>query len=657
MLGRLLIANRGEIACRIIRSCRRLGIHSIAVYSEADRTALHVRSADEAVCIGPAPARESYLDFEAVLAAARHCRADAIHPGYGFLSENAAFAEACESAGIRFVGPSPAAIRTMGQKHEAKAIVSAAGVPVVPGYMGEDQSAATLAREAARTGFPLLVKAVAGGGGKGMRVVREPGELPEAIAGARGEAESAFGDGRLMLERLLERPRHIEVQVFGDGRGGCLHLFERECSVQRRYQKIIEESPSPFIDAKTRAAMTDAAVRAARAVDYLNAGTVEFIVGAAGDFYFMEMNTRLQVEHPVTEAVTGLDLVEWQLLIASGAGLPLSQDELRQRGHAIEARIYSEDPRRGFLPSTGQIERFACPPEDVHWRVDRGVEDGDRVSVYYDPMIAKVIASGPDRAAALATLRHRLDRTAVFGVATNLPLLREIAMHPRFTAGDVDTVFVDREIEFLTRARPPTPEALLLAAHLSLAEAGAAARRDEPGSPWARGDAWRMGGAGRQTIGLRTPAFQQLRAARRDTGIEIALPDSILAGSVRADDEHRYRVDAGSGPRVIELIRHDSRLQIIGAQADEIALADAWPFDRSIDDADAHPSSPLPGRIVELRVAVGDVVARGEVLAVVEGMKMQHAIRAGRAGRVAQVLAQAGDLVEAEAVLFDIDPA
>jgi 3-methylcrotonyl-CoA carboxylase alpha subunit len=652
MLRRLLIANRGEIACRIMRTCERLGIHSIAVHSEADRGALHVRTADEAICIGPAPARASYLDIDAVIRAARASRADAIHPGYGFLSENAAFAEACEAAGIRFVGPPASAIRAMGLKHEAKAIVSAAGVPVVPGYMGEDQSERVFAREAERVGYPLLVKAVAGGGGKGMRVVRGAAELAEAIRGARGEAENAFGDCRLMLERFLERPRHIEVQVFGDGNGECLHLFERECSVQRRYQKIIEESPSPFLKPATRAAMTAAAVRAARAVGYVNAGTIEFIVSAEGEFFFMEMNTRLQVEHPVTEAVTGLDLVEWQLRVASGERLPMKQEQLRQQGHAIEARIYSEDPRRGFLPSTGRIERFACPHQDAHWRVDRGVEDGDAITVYYDPMIAKVIASGPDRAAALATLRHRLARTAIFGVSTNLPLLREIAAHPQFAAGDVDTGFIDRELQALTRQVPVAPESVLLAASLAL-DSGAGSAT----SPWARGDAWRMTGSGRQAIGLRTPAFRQLRATRRGTRIEILQGDSSLGGSVVADGNDRYTIDAGSGTQEVELIRHGGQLQIVGTQTDEIALAPAWPFDRSVEDADAHPASPLPGRVVELRVKAGDVVARGHVLAVVEGMKMQHAIKAARAGRIASVLTRAGELVDADKVLFDIEPA
>ncbi len=553
MLRRLLIANRGEIACRIMRSCRRLGIHSIAVYSEADSGALHVRSADEAVCIGPAPARESYLDADAVIRASRKTRADAIHPGYGFLSENAAFAEASEAAGIRFVGPPASAIRAMGLKNEAKAIVSAAGVPIVPGYMGDDQDDRVLKREAEQVGFPLLVKAVAGGGGKGMRVVRDAAELNEAIRGARGEAENAFGDGRLMLERFLDRPRHIEVQVFADGHGNCLHLFERECSVQRRYQKIIEESPSPFINAEIRAAMTAAAVRAASAAGYLNAGTVEFIVSTEGKFYFMEMNTRLQVEHPVTEAVTGLDLVEWQLLVASGERLPLAQDQIRQRGHAIEARIYSEDPRRGFLPSTGRLQRFACPPEDLHWRVDRGVEAGDAITVHYDPMIAKMIASGPDRVQALATLRDRLARTAIFGVATNLPLLREIAAHGQFAAGEVDTGFVDRELEVLTRPAPPAPESLLLAASLALDETRELAARGHPASPWMQGDAWRMIGSGRQTVGLRTPTFMQVQASRQDGRVEIRTPAASLAGSVMTATSDHYRVDAGRGPRDIDI--------------------------------------------------------------------------------------------------------
>ena len=542
----------------------------------------------------------------------------------------------------------------MGLKHEAKAIVSAAGVPVVPGYMGEDQSNARLAQEAARIGFPLLVKAVAGGGGKGMRVVRTPEELAEAAAGARGEAENAFGDGRLMLERFLERPRHIEVQVFGDSHGGCVHLFERECSVQRRYQKIIEESPSPFISPATRAAMTAAAVSAARAVDYVNAGTIEFIVDAEGHFYFMEMNTRLQVEHPVTEAVTGLDLVEWQLRVASGERLPLSQQEIQSRGHAIEARLYSEDPRRGFLPSVGRVERFVRPAGNENWRVDAGIEDGDAITVHYDPMIAKVIASGarsrecardaqaparPDGdlrrgeqpAAAARNLRpsavrrgrrrHRVRRPGARGPDAGNGAGTRVA-----AAGGVD------------RTRRPHG---LRPARIALVPRRRLARR------------WR-GPAVHRPAHAVVPAIA--RKPSRRAGIEIDMGAATLAGSVLPPGMVAISWMRAKGPRTLELIRQRERLQIIGDQADEIALAPAWPYERGVEDADAHPASPLPGRVVELRVKAGDTVARGDVLAIVEGMKMQHAIRAGRAGRVAAVLARAGELVDAEKVLFDIEP-
>jgi 3-methylcrotonyl-CoA carboxylase alpha subunit len=432
-----------------------------------------------------------------------------------------------------------------------------------------------------------------------------------------------------------------------------VHLFERECSVQRRYQKIIEESPSPFIDAGTRAAMTQAAVRAARAVGYVNAGTVEFIVGADGAFYFMEMNTRLQVEHPVTELVTGLDLVEWQLRIAAGERLPLAQDALRQRGHAIEARLYSEDPRRGFLPSVGTVQRFSHPPQGPQWRVDAGIEDGDEVSVHYDPMIAKVIASGADREQALAQLARSLDRCAIFGVASNLPLLRALARHPRFAAGDVDTGFVDRELPALTQELPPAPEALLLAASLALDGLD----RGRGASPWSAADGWRAGGALPVAIGLRSPSFLRLRARRTPQGIEVDTGSARISGRVEATSDGRYAVLADAGARELELIRHGDRLLIVGEQADEIALAGAWPHERAVEDADAHPSSPLPGRVVDLRVQAGDAVAKGDVMAVVEGMKMQHAIRAGRAGRVSQVLVRIGEQVEAEAVLFDIESA
>ena len=450
MFKRLLIANRGEIACRVIRTARRLGIRCVAVYSDADEGALHVAVADEAFRVGPAPARESYLDIEAILGAAERARADAIHPGYGFLSENAGFAEACAARGIVFVGPPAEAIRAMGSKREAKRLMEAAGVPLVPGYHGADQSPDRLRREAEAIGWPVLLKASAGGGGRGMRAVEGPADFDAALAGAKREAQAAFGDDSMLIERFVTEPRHVEVQVFADRRGSFVHLFERDCSAQRRHQKVIEEAPAPGIGEKLRAAMCEAALAAARAIGYEGAGTVEFLLDPGGEFWFMEMNTRLQVEHPVTELVTGTDLVEWQLRVASGEPLPLAQEEIAVRGHAIEARLYAEDPARGFLPSTGKLVHLRLP-EGEPWpgsrpegsanggaagesgiRVDAGVRTGDTVSMYYDPMIAKVIAWGPDRDAAADRLAAALAATEVVGLTANAGFLRSLVEHPRF---------------------------------------------------------------------------------------------------------------------------------------------------------------------------------------------------------------------------------
>jgi 3-methylcrotonyl-CoA carboxylase alpha subunit len=655
---RVLIANRGEIACRVIATCRRLGIHSIAVFSEADRHARHVRLADEAHFVGPAPANESYLDVERIIGVARAARAEAVHPGYGFLSENGDFAAACAAAGVAFVGPTADAIRRMGLKHEAKLLAEAAGVPVVPGYHGLEDSPQTLEREAARIGYPLLVKAVAGGGGKGMRVVRSAAGLAEAVVAAGSEAATSFGDGRILLERFIERPRHIEVQVFGDTRGTHLHLFERECSVQRRYQKIIEESPSPFVTPAVRERMTAAAVRVAAAAGYVNAGTVEFVVGAGGDFYFLEMNTRLQVEHPVTEAVTGLDLVEWQLRVAAGQPLPLAQEQVTQTGHAIEARLYSEDPRRGFLPSVGRVERFAFPPEDGSWRVDRGIDDGDTVTVHYDPMIAKVIASGTDRDASAGRMRQCLARTAVFGPATNLELLRRILVHPAFERSEMDTGYLDRHLEALL-ADPdlPGPAALLATADYALACIAAESHRLLPtASPWAPGDAWRVGGLGGVTLGLATPRFMRIRARRRGEVVEVS-GDGIEAQATVSAGEHDTLTVAGpGGTREVTLVGHGRCIVVTDGTTQEIRLVHPWPFEAAADDIDTHPASPLPGRVIAVHVAAGEAVAAGQPLAVVEGMKMQHTVRAGRAGRVSGVRVEAGQLVEADTVLFEIDP-
>ncbi|HZR23000.1 MAG TPA: acetyl-CoA carboxylase biotin carboxylase subunit [Vicinamibacterales bacterium] len=439
----MLIANRGEIAVRIAHACREMGIESVAVYSEADADAVHVRAADRAIAIGPASAIESYLKIPRLLAAAKSAGADAVHPGYGFLSENAAFARACVEAGLVFVGPTPDAIEKMGSKIEARRIVSAAGVPVVPGETPTDQSDAGLRAAVARVGLPVLIKASAGGGGKGMRRVREDGEIVDAIAAARREAQAAFGDGTLYVERLLDRPRHIEVQVFGDAHGHTIHLFERECSVQRRHQKVIEESPSPVLTPELRARMTDAAVTAARAVGYQNAGTIEFIVEDE-QFYFLEMNTRLQVEHPVTEQVTGLDLVRAQLLVASGERLPWTQESVSQRGHAIEARVYAEDPSSGFLPQAGRLNQYR-EPRMPGVRIDSGVAEGSDISVYYDPMIAKVIATAESRPLAIARLAMALQSFAIGGVKTNIPFLLGLLARDEFKNASIDTAFLDRE--------------------------------------------------------------------------------------------------------------------------------------------------------------------------------------------------------------------
>src|SRR5712671_561341 len=445
MFSKILIANRGEIACRVIRTARQMGIATVAVYSDADANALHVAMADEARRIGPPPARESYLNIAAIIEAARRSGAEAIHPGYGFLSENPDFAEACAKAGLVFIGPPAAAIRAMGSKAAAKALMEGHGVPVVPGYHGEAQDAASLAAEAERIGYPVLIKASAGGGGRGMRIVTRADEFARALVGAKREAAGAFGDDRILLERYLERPRHIEVQVFGDTQGNIVHLWERDCSIQRRHQKIVEEAPAPGLDKARREKLGEMAVAAARAVGYVGAGTVEFIAedGAMKNFYFMEMNTRLQVEHPVTEAVTGLDLVEWQIRVAAGEPLPLCQPDLVLRGHAIEARLYAEDPERGFLPQTGTLHGLRFPPSRLA-RVDTGVRQGDTITPFYDPMIAKIIAWGEDRAAAVGRLRRALAETAVLGVKTNLEFLALVAEHPEFASGAVDTGFIER---------------------------------------------------------------------------------------------------------------------------------------------------------------------------------------------------------------------
>ncbi|MFZ2869393.1 acetyl-CoA carboxylase biotin carboxylase subunit, partial [Zavarzinia sp.] len=467
MFDTILIANRGEIACRVIRTARRMGLRTIAVYSEADAKARHVRLADEAVLIGPAAARESYLVADKILAAAKATGAQAIHPGYGFLSENADFAEACAEAGITFIGPPPSAIRAMGSKSAAKSLMETAGIPLTPGYHGTEQDADFLAGEAARIGYPVLIKAAAGGGGKGMRLVERAEDFASALASCRREAAASFGSDLVLVERYVTRPRHIEIQVFGDAHGNCVHLFERDCSVQRRHQKVLEEAPAPGMDPARRQAMGDAAVAAARAVGYVGAGTVEFIVGNDGRFFFMEMNTRLQVEHPVTEMITGQDLVEWQIRVAAGEPLPLSQDQLAIDGHAIEARIYAEDATRGFLPSIGRLAHFDAPAESAHVRLDSGVEEGDEITPHYDPMVAKLIVWDRDRKGALARMSAALKAVRIAGVTTNVAFLGRLIACPSFDRADLDTGLIEREAAVLFPPPAPAPRDAVLAAALA----------------------------------------------------------------------------------------------------------------------------------------------------------------------------------------------
>ena len=663
MFSKILIANRGEIACRVIRTCRRLGIRTVAVYSEADADAQHVRQADEAYLIGgPRPA-DSYLRGDAVIAAAREAGAEAIHPGYGFLSENADFADAVAAAGLVFIGPSGASMRKMGSKAGAKELMAAAGVPVVPGYTGEDQSPNTLAREAARIGFPLMIKAAHGGGGKGMRVVHRLEDFIAQLESCQREAANAFGRDRVLLERYVASPRHIEIQVFADAHGHTLHLNERECSAQRRYQKVLEESPSPFLTPALRAAMGDAAVKAAQAIDYVNAGTVEFIVDPDGQFYFMEINTRLQVEHPVTELVTGLDLVEWQLRVAASEALPLAQEDIRQRGHAIEVRLYAEDPEAGFLPGSGRLERLALPEASPGVRIDAGVVEGDTVTIFYDPMIAKLIVHGADRMEALARLRDALARCDIAGPKSNIAFLERLVRHPAVTGGWIDTGYLDRHLdEFMPApSLASTQQVALVAAELLWQEARARAQAgdgDEPDSPWAIADGWRLGHAGARPLAFAHLGQTWTALAHGHGGryrIELAdevheVEDARLTGDLLGLRIHGQA-------RRFRILRHGTRLTL--HDGEQRTAVETVPAYRRTDMAEASGSgkivAPMPGRVVLVKARPGDEVVAGQELLVMEAMKMELAVKASRDGVVADVRAAAGDFVEADTVLVALE--
>ena len=626
MFKSVLVANRGEIARRVFATARRLGVATVAVYSEADAGAAHVADAEQAVLIGPAAARESYLVPEKIIAAAKATGAEAIHPGYGFLSENADFADAVIAAGLIWIGPPSSAIRAMGLKDAAKALMAKAGVPVTPGYLGEDQAPATLAKEAARIGFPVLIKAVAGGGGKGMRKVEAAADFDAALASCKREAAASFGDDRVLLETYVQRPRHIEVQVFGDAHGSVVHLYERDCSLQRRHQKVIEEAPAPGMDAKTRAAITDAAVKAAKAVNYVGAGTIEFIADASAGLrpdriWFMEMNTRLQVEHPVTEMVTGLDLVDWQFRVAAGEPLPLKQEEIGLAGHAVEARLYAESPATGFLPSTGVLEHFELPPTV---RADAGVIEGGEVTPFYDPMIAKLIAHAETREAALSELAEACDGVEVWPVKTNAGFLARCLEAPDFIAGDLDTGFIERNLAELAAPPEPSPAALSAAAEAAMIV-------DETllpdASPWRDLAGFRLNAAPETTTRLFLGGKPIVCAIN-----DMAAPRSVL---LTQDDE---------------IVVFEAGEAFVFAQSPPAA-------DEAGAAGDGAIRSPMPGKVTGLSVKAGEAVKKGQPLLVLEAMKMEHALTAPFDGTVDEVSVSLGAQVTEGAVLVKLSAA
>src|SRR5580704_12157946 len=669
MFSKILIANRGEIACRIIRTARRLGIASAAVYSEADRTAMHVALADEAFRIGPAPARESYLDGAKIIEAARKSGAQAIHPGYGFLSENPEFAEACATAGVVFIGPPPAAIRDMGDKAQAKTLMEKAGVPLVPGYHGNEQDPALLSRKALALGYPVLIKPLAGGGGKGMKIVFHATEFAAELASATREALSAFGDGRVLIEKYFSRARHVEVQVFGDSLENCVHLFDRDCSIQRRHQKIIEEAPAPGVSCELRQAMREAALSAARAIGYVGAGTVEFLL-SPGAFYFLEMNTRLQVEHPVTEMITGIDLVEWQLQVAAGGALPLRQEEIRFYGHAIEARLYAEDPARDFLPQSGRIARLDFPAQGAQVRIDAGARGGDAIPIDYDPMIAKVIVWDKDRRHTLLRLRTALGKTRVAGVATNLDLLRTIAAHQAFTEASPDTGFIGRHTDdLLPKLQPAGNDVLAMAVIGLLCERATfarakAQRSSDPWSPWTSQNGWRLNEELRETVRLRKivpegGGHRTVEIGYPRIGWRLDLPGGAFfhaSGTLAPDGTLAADLD-GYRLKAVWVRSGEEILLFAGARAAHrfvLAGPDAGAGRR--DEPPGRLASPMPGRIAALLVAPGARVEANQPVLALEAMKMEHMLRAPKSGILTEFKFQLGDQVGEGVELSTFEP-
>ncbi|TBW40497.1 acetyl/propionyl/methylcrotonyl-CoA carboxylase subunit alpha [Azotobacter chroococcum] len=641
----LLIANRGEIACRVMRTARTLGIRTVAVHSAIDRHARHVREADLAVDLGGAKPAESYLRIDGIVAAARESGAQAVHPGYGFLSENADFARACEAAGLLFLGPPAAAIEAMGSKSAAKALMEAAGVPLVPGYHGEAQDFETFRAAAETIGYPVLLKATAGGGGKGMKVVEAEAQLAEALESARREARAAFGDARMLVEKYVLKPRHVEIQVFADRHGNCLYLNERDCSIQRRHQKVVEEAPAPGLSSALRRAMGEAAVKAAQAIGYVGAGTVEFLLDARGEFFFMEMNTRLQVEHPVTEAITGLDLVAWQIRVARGEPLPITQDQVPLHGHAIEVRLYAEDPEHDFLPASGTLALYREPSAGPGRRVDSGVAEGDAVSPFYDPMLAKLIAWGESREEARQRLLAMLAETAVGGVRTNLAFLRRVLAHPAFAGAELDTGFIPRHQEMLLPEPQELPEAFWRLAASAWVQSEAPRRRaDDPHSPWGATDGWRAGLPAQIDLALRCGEAQ--RVVRLG-----GAPSACLHGE-------RLWLEQGGVRRQHLALRRDGTLYLEwNGELHAVGRVDPL---AEVEAGHAHHgglTAPMNGSIVRVLVEAGQRVEAGTPLVVLEAMKMEHSIRAPQAGVVKGLYCREGELVSEGTALVELEEA
>ena len=658
--NKILIANRGEIACRIIRTVRRLGIVSVAVYSDADRDAMHVDLADEALRIGPAAAAESYLNATAIVDACLASGADAVHPGYGFLAENSAFAEACEQAGISFIGPPAAAMDLMGSKDAALDLAASVGVPILPGYRGADQSDGALARAADSIGYPLLIKPVAGGGGKGMRTIASGSALHDALASSRREARSAFADDRVLLEKYLSRPRHVELQIFADHHGNVVHLFDRDCSIQRRHQKIVEEAPAPGLDKKLRDDMARTAITLARAIDYRGAGTMEFLVDSAApaDYFFMEMNTRLQVEHPVTELILDVDLVEWQVRIAQGEPLPTDQQRLGASGHAIEARIYAEDPDRNFLPATGTLSRFRMPIADERVRVDTGVREGDEVGIHYDPMIAKLIVHGDDRDDAVARLGRALSECRIAGLPTNLSMLKQVAADGDFAKARIDTAFVDSLDE---RSGDDEELGLAIACLFVLLERAADSRHGatrDADSPWHRLTGWRLNATGEDVITFYIGDRECSVPVRYEAdGFALSLPSGTIAASGRLAGDGQLVAVIGNQRLRADVVRDNNSLDLfVSGQHLRLRCEDRDRSGNRGESASGLLVAPMPGRVISVLVECGADVAKGQALMVIEAMKMEHTIHASADGTVTAVSYREGDLVEEGVELLAITP-